>query len=97
MSRMRHIVFGAFAVFASAAQAGFGGMADVGESDAGPVDTSALPAMLIGAVVGYFLERAYRKRELDKRGANYTSEYLGGKVGAIVGALALPILIGLLR
>lgn len=56
-----------------------------------------LIVLLIGAAIGYFLERAINKSRLDKAGANYSSEYLGGKVGAIIGAIALPLLIGLLR
>lgn len=50
-----------------------------------------------GAIIGYYAERAWHKYWLDKEGANYSSDYLGGKTGAIIGAIALPLLIGLLR
>lgn len=79
------------------AMAGFGGMGNV-ESDGGAsLDGAAAVVLLVGAAVGYYAERAYRKSQLDKAGGRYTSEYLGGKTGAIVGAIGLPLLIGLLR
>lgn len=53
--------------------------------------------VLAGAAIGYFVERAYNKAKLDKEGGKYSSEYLGGKTGAIIGAIALPVLIGLLK
>ncbi len=82
----------------AAAHAGFGGMGNVDAGDGGgQIGGPALLALLAGAVIGYFVERAYNKARLDKEGANYSSEYLGGKMGAIVGAIALPVLIGLLR
>lgn len=50
----------------------------------------------IGAAIGYYAERAWNKRKLDKEGGSYSSEYLGGKVGAVIGAIALPVLIGMM-
>lgn len=50
----------------------------------------------IGAAIGYYVERAWNKRRLDKEGGSYSSDYLGGKVGAVIGAIALPVLIGMM-
>jgi hypothetical protein len=83
-------------IHASAA-AGFGGMGDVESDGGGTIGGPALIAVIAGAAIGYFGERAYNKARLDKMGANYSSEYLGGKTGAIAGAIGLPLLIGLLR
>lgn len=79
------------------AQAGFGGMANVEEPSSGPIDTSVLTPILIGAAIGYYLERAIAKRRLDKQGIRYDSSVLGGKAGAIIGAIAFPIVVGLLK
>lgn len=79
------------------ASAGYGGMGNA-ESDGGSsVGGPAIIAVAAGAAIGYFVERAYNKSKLDKQNARYSSEYLGGKMGAIVGAIGLPILIGLMR
>lgn len=77
--------------------AGFGGMGNVQSDGGGDIGGPALFAVLAGAAIGYFAERAYKKAKLDKTGVNYSAEYLGGKTGAIVGAIGLPLLIGLLR
>lgn len=58
---------------------------------------AALILLIPGAIIGYYAERAWHKYWLDKDGANYSSDYLGGKKGAIIGAIALPLLVGLLR
>lgn len=77
--------------------AGFGGMGNV-ESDGGEaIGGSALIAVVAGAAIGYIIERAYNKAKMDRSGVKYSSEYLGGKLGAIVGAISLPLLIGLMR
>lgn len=77
--------------------AGFGGMGNVDGDSGGTIGGPALIAILAGAAIGYFAERAINKSKLDRMGGRYSSEYLGGKTGAIVGAIALPVLIGLLR
>lgn len=84
--------------FCAPAFAGYGGMGSVESDDSGPVDLSALPIMLIGAAAGYFVERAITRAQLRKLGnLDPNPEYLGGKTGAIIGAFALPLLIGVLR
>lgn len=77
--------------------AGFGGMGNVDSGDGGSMGGPVVILLFIGAAVGYFAERAYNKYQLDKVGAKYSSDYLGGKTGAIVGAIALPLFIGMLR
>ena len=52
--------------------------------------------VVAGAAAGYFIERAYNKSKLDKEGGLYSSEYLGGKMGALIGAVAGPLLVGFL-
>lgn len=85
-------------IASTAAIAGFGGMGNVESEDTGPVDLSALPIMLIGAFIGFVIERAYTRAELKKLGhTDPGSAYLGGKTGAIIGAFALPLVVGLLR
>lgn len=83
--------------FCAPAFAGYGGMGSVESDDSGPVDLSALPIMLIGAAAGYFVERAITRAQLRKLGnPDPSSAYLGGRTGAIIGAFALPLLIGIL-
>lgn len=77
--------------------AGFGGMANIGDDTGGSFDLSALPVLLAGAAIGYWAERTINRWRLDRQGDQYSSEYLGGKLGAIIGAIALPIAIGLFR
>lgn len=79
------------------ANAGYGGMGNVESDGGGSVGGAAIIAVAAGAAIGYFVERAYNKAQLDKQNARYSSEYLGGKMGAIVGAIGLPLLIGLMR
>ncbi len=79
------------------ANAGYGGMGNIESDGVGSVGGAAIIAAAAGAAIGYFVERAYNKAQLDKQNARYSSEYLGGKMGAIVGAIGLPILIGLMR
>lgn len=84
--------------FGGYAFAGYGGIGSVESDDSGPVDLSALPIMLIGAAAGYFIERAIMRAQLRKMGnLDPSPQYLGGKTGAIIGAFALPLLIGILR
>ena len=85
------------ATMATSAIAGFGGMANVDDDTGSALDIAVLPALLIGAAVGYWAERAINRHKLDRAGGQYTSDYLGGKTGAIIGAIGLPLLIGLLR
>lgn len=95
---MKLIVTAGLILACSAAHAGFGGMGNV-ESDGGGGDVFGpwLIPVVAGAAIGYFVERAYKKAQLDKSGGSYSSEYLGGKLGAVIGAIALPLVIGLLR
>ncbi len=79
------------------AQVGRGGNVLYEDDTGGDIFGPWLIPVLIGAAIGYFCERAYNKAKLDKQGINYSSDYLGGKIGACVGAIALPLLIGLLR
>lgn len=89
----------AFMPVLALAQVGRGGniLNEDGGSGDGDIFGPWLIPVVIGAVGGYFIERAYNKAKLDKEGARYSSEYLGGKTGAIIGAIGLPLLIGLLR
>ena len=91
----------AFMPVVALAQVGRGGnvLNDDGGSGGGGGDMFGpwLIPVVIGAAGGYFIERAYNKAKLDKEGIKYSSEYLGGKTGAIIGAIGLPLLIGLLR
>lgn len=88
----------AIALLTPFAYAGYGGMGNI-ESENGSSGGGgfAIVAIFIGAAIGYVVERAYKKSKLDKSGIEYSSEYLGGKAGAIVGAIALPLLVGLMR
>lgn len=96
--RMRGTIVAALTAVHTLAHGGFGGMSNVeGGDGAFATGFPALIPMLAGAAIGYYVERAYNKAKLDKEGGNYSSEYLGGKAGAIVGAIALPLLIGLFR
>ena len=98
MRKFGAALFAAFAPMAVRAQVGRGG--NVLYEDEGPGGSMFGPWMvpvLMGAAVGYFIERAYNKSKQDKEGIRYSSEYLGGKMGAIIGAVALPLLIGLLK
>lgn len=98
---MRHLWTSAIAALMPAlAQAQLDRGGNVLESDGGSggdLFGPWLTPLVIGAVIGYFIERAYNKAKLDKEGIKYSSEYLGGKLGAIIGAVVLPLLIGLLR
>ena len=89
----------AFMPMVALAQVGRGGnvLNDDGGSGGGDMFGPWLIPVVIGAAGGYFIERAYNKAKLDKEGFKYSSEYLGGKTGAIIGAIGLPLLIGLLR
>jgi hypothetical protein len=86
-----------FSIFYLPVHAGYGGIGNIETDDNGALGGPEIIVFLAGALIGYFAERAYNKAKLDKSGAKYSSEYLGGKLGAIVGAIALPLLIGLLR
>lgn len=97
---MKWIVTVSLVAMSAASHAGFGGMGNVESEDGGSFGGPALIAMLAGAAIGYFVERAYNKYQRDKMGqdpSTYSSDYLGGKLGAIIGAIALPVIIGLLR
>lgn len=98
MKKLSAAAAGMAMFFVGAAHAGFGGMSDA-EYDGGssPFFGPHLAAMALGAAMGYFSERAYNKYKLDRAGSRYTSEWLGGKAGALIGCFALPLLIGLLR
>lgn len=89
----------AFIPVVALAQVGRGGnvLNEDGGSGGGDMFGPWLIPVVIGAAGGYFIERAYNKAKLDKEGIKYSSEYLGGKAGAIIGAVGLPLLIGLLR
>lgn len=99
---MRNICVSIFFLFTSLvvwAQVDRGGNVlseDDGSGDASVFGPWMLPAA-IGAAAGYFIERAYTKRKKEKEGIRCSSEYLGGKTGAIVGAIVASILIGLMR
>ena len=74
-----------------------GNVVDSGSGGDGNFVGPWLIPLFLGAAIGYFIERAYNKAKLDKEGIQYSSEYLGGKTGAIIGAIGLPLLIGLLK
>ena len=82
--------------------AGLGGMgsieSDEGSSSSGPVPASGIVAAIVGAVCGCLIERYLTAADLKKKGAtDTTGYYLGGKVGAVIGAIAGPFIVGLLR
>lgn len=82
--------------------AGFGGMGSVeddgGSSSSGPVPASGIVAAIVGAACGFFLERYFVAADLKKNGVTDTNGYyLGGKIGAAIGAIAGPFIVGLLR
>ena len=99
MGKIYAFLFAALASMSAWAQIDRGG--NVIHDDDGDYSAPLLGPWLIpvlaGAAIGYFVERAYNKAKLDKEGVKYSSEYLGGKTGAIVGAIALPLLIGLMK
>lgn len=94
---------GLFAVLIhSMAYAGFGGMGNVesdgGSYSGGPVPISGIVAVIVGAVCGCLIERYLNAADLRKKGATDMSGfYLGGKVGAAIGAFAGPFILGLFR
>lgn len=90
---------------ADMANAGFGGMANVGEEheglrgSTGFVTPAALISAVIGAVVGYRLEQAFHRHELREHGAtneDLKGMQLGGKIGAAIGAVLGPTLFHLI-
>lgn len=88
---------GAAAPFA--AFTGFGGMSNVesDETSSSSIFGPHLIPILLGAIAGYYIERSFTAASLKKRGVQYSSSsYLGGKTGAIIGAIAGPVLFGLL-
>lgn len=84
-------------IFCSVVNAGFGGMDKVEEQENGELNLAALPAMAIGAAIGYYIERSINRRNFERNEIRYSSDSLGGKMGAIAGAFILPLIIGILR
>lgn len=63
----------------------------------GPLLGPWLLVPLAGAALGYFVERAWNKALLEKQGIRYTPEVLGGKTGAVIGAIGLTLIVGFFR
>lgn len=93
--RAKHVLFGASVMLASSAYAGFGGMGSIEASDTGSVDSGILLRMIIGAAIGYFVEQAYNKAQMRKRGDTPPFSDAGGVAGAMIGAFVFPMLIAI--